>query len=743
MLGLKRILFPLDNVIHGDVTKQAAGSQRRRRTPFIAGDSLAKIPELIQDHGKSRRPKRQRELMANKKLDTGVRKPLHYSMDSLALLGAIGSGQGRSVQKNCVKGNSKTKRAGNKQLTSRIQGGEDGSKNYNDTRVKEVEMGSAHACVKENTIPSRNRLVSERLSSHDPSNRQVSWDLSGLGGMFGVFKPSKNARKRPRSSARAHDAVAPSSSQQEASDQGTGFRPHKRIRKGNTNAILCADPQSNVGLAHTSIASNSSIGEVQLAAIVSGKPPSDCSHSVSSSNKSRKMKRKGKTAAKSVVSSKNVKKNQLSGEVMEATLNNSASSSTRRQPNRDITTRGRREPVQKKNALLQKDKRQQHVRRSSRINKNSEDSSLSDSSASGSTRHSTGASGKPNSCLRTTKEGHQGSSSRTLANANTRVSAINFSTSKSKLTLTEQTLATAEESGFSTNDEFSTEEPLKASRLRRSKRLSGQPTLRSPETTPTRTSARMIRKKEAHLRDTTRALGNRESNKPCTKTVIQETTPESLLQNSSNASPKNAKNGLESMPWTNAENALLREAHREVDAKSRSFWQDIAERVKSRSARECREKWYKLVTTPAAQRRKKERASNEAGLSAADDIFDATPMRFQNHILDFSTLDTSDIGSSIKVQQDCICLEEEASSVLLPSAYGYKTYLKNVKRDVKKAEKMRAPKVPLASNVLRTKTLNMKDSVLGVEIKGRLSLSGNLHVDLNDCESDQESILEH
>ena len=204
------------------------------------------------------------------------------------------------------------------------------------------------------------------------------------------------------------------------------------------------------------------------------------------------------------------------------------------------------------------------------------------------------------------------------------------------------------------------------------------------------------------------------------------------------------KNGGSSERWHEHELHLLCKAHQEVDPKSDAFWEDVADHVGTKTSSECRERWFSFVETPAPPARKpKKTAVRKAATGNEDDIFDATPMKAIFHLPEtcghafdignLRALEQFGIGSAIKVSNDA-CTDLSNNSPLLLAKYGYKTYIKNVKRDMNASASYRLPRMPGAK--AKKKNLSFKDVEGDFEVNGRLSPGGTLRVN-TDCESGQ------
>jgi hypothetical protein len=205
----------------------------------------------------------------------------------------------------------------------------------------------------------------------------------------------------------------------------------------------------------------------------------------------------------------------------------------------------------------------------------------------------------------------------------------------------------------------------------------------------------------------------------------------------------------DSKQWTEREVVLLREAHKEIDPKSVSFWEEASEMVGAKSSEECREKWFSSVKTPVMPTRKikKQQAPKFPAVYADDDIFNATPMKalFQTDSLDESALlfggigglSNLDIGSAIKVGNASVSSSSHAPH---HPQHGYKTYIKAMKRGVRIKKGIRPPRAGKPSKA--RKNLSERDGEGDFEVKGRLSPGGTLRVNAQSHRDTEDDDLD-
>ena len=207
--------------------------------------------------------------------------------------------------------------------------------------------------------------------------------------------------------------------------------------------------------------------------------------------------------------------------------------------------------------------------------------------------------------------------------------------------------------------------------------------------------------------------------------------------------------------WTNEEILMLRNAHKEADPKSYSFWDDIADKLKTRSSSECREKWFDLAMTPDVRARKKASKQLDGDLEATtlldpDDIFNSTPMRtlFSSDLTGALQDDLGPIGycSAIKLA-DSRRIQMKSG---INSKGGYKTYIRGIKRDINKRARKQSTGVKEATRYPRMLTARANEG--DAAMNGRLSPGGTLkvfvssgyeeHAEVNSDGSDYDSSVD-
>lgn len=210
--------------------------------------------------------------------------------------------------------------------------------------------------------------------------------------------------------------------------------------------------------------------------------------------------------------------------------------------------------------------------------------------------------------------------------------------------------------------------------------------------------------------------------------------------------------------WTQEQLDKLRLAHKTVDPKSYSFWDDVSEFFSERSAFECREKWFSLVKTPVVKQKQKkigDRKRNDRFVhhshcsSTDDDIFNATPMRSifvtgddnngsRRAFEGLARICKMNIGSAIKLTNNDVVNEENAEDSppgsIEAQKPGYKTYLQTMRRNMNRQSPKRKRVVGHRNHVLGVTGRNLAAYADegDVEMECRLSPGGTLRVNTND-----------
>jgi hypothetical protein len=261
-------------------------------------------------------------------------------------------------------------------------------------------------------------------------------------------------------------------------------------------------------------------------------------------------------------------------------------------------------------------------------------------------------------------------------------------------------------------------------------------------TTPLPNGALKKNKASAKARDS--PVPSKSAKRPRASEKEGSASTESVAKAKTSENRRNSEVGRDhSKQWTEREVVLLREAHKEIDPKSVSFWEEASEMVGAKSSEECREKWFSSVKTPIMPTRKikKQQAPKFPAVYADDDIFNATPMKalFQTDSLDESVLlfegigglSNLDIGSAIKVGNASVSSSGHAP---IHPQRGYKTYIKAMKRGVRIKKGDRPPRARKAAKA--RKNLSERDGEGDFEVKGRLSPGGTLRV---NTQSDRDT----
>ena len=250
-----------------------------------------------------------------------------------------------------------------------------------------------------------------------------------------------------------------------------------------------------------------------------------------------------------------------------------------------------------------------------------------------------------------------------------------------------------------------------------------------------------IRKTQSKKKKNAKKSKVRISDAPATSITVHQRPQQAATVNIVDAAQ-----GKEEEKWTDEETSRLRQGHKEIDPKSSSFWEEIADIVGGKSASQCREKWFSFVKTPVVRTRKASKnvaAMPTPGIPGGDDdIFDATPMRAlfgaetsdENFGLFGSMENMADFGfgSAIKVAEKSVV----KTTTQHQPRNGYKTYLKTMKREVNKGGTKKSSKG--SRKTKSCKNVSAKAGEGEVELSGRMTPGGTLRVSSKCNEEDYD-----
>ena len=197
----------------------------------------------------------------------------------------------------------------------------------------------------------------------------------------------------------------------------------------------------------------------------------------------------------------------------------------------------------------------------------------------------------------------------------------------------------------------------------------------------------------------------------------------------------------DSSVWKPSELHELFSAHKSVDPKSFSFWEDVAELVSSKTGEECREKWFSLAQTPTAKaaptKAKQVVSRGMSDIAFEDDIFNATPMR--------GVLDTSGCLGETKYKDESKAITQCRTGGIGTGVHqeyfpagvqpkGYKMYIQKMGQCVRRRDPK--PKKGRKNEAKVNKYLSEWDGEGDVEVNGRLSPGGTLRLKTHGDEED-------
>ena len=216
--------------------------------------------------------------------------------------------------------------------------------------------------------------------------------------------------------------------------------------------------------------------------------------------------------------------------------------------------------------------------------------------------------------------------------------------------------------------------------------------------------------------------------------------------------------------WSNDDIAALRSAIKEMNPTSATYWEDVSSAVGTKSAYDCRQKWFSLVATPRVKRAtsKKESkselnaidcklAGNESSDDESDDdddLFDATPFRGgsvenqEENVGKRSIFDQSEFSfgmSPCVLQQRIEKSGKNEVSNVKNRRKGYNTYIENLRRDLNRKDQK-----PKSTKPVQMNKKHVSDSRIFVDesehsrVTGQLLPDGTVQINLQDESQDED-----
>jgi hypothetical protein len=196
---------------------------------------------------------------------------------------------------------------------------------------------------------------------------------------------------------------------------------------------------------------------------------------------------------------------------------------------------------------------------------------------------------------------------------------------------------------------------------------------------------------------------------------------------------------IENQPWNSFELDSLINAHKAVDPRLPTFWEDVSKLVMTKSPVECIEHWYSLAKTPVGKKTipKKIIVSSDFLVDGSqfvipgDDIFNATPMK---GILESNDLRNDNYGLSLgHFERMSEIVDGSAIKATKPPAsykpdhgeqypQGYKTYIRSISRNIMEKDQRPKTKLSLKTSMPLQERANNGD----IEMKCHLSPGGTL-----------------
>jgi hypothetical protein len=199
--------------------------------------------------------------------------------------------------------------------------------------------------------------------------------------------------------------------------------------------------------------------------------------------------------------------------------------------------------------------------------------------------------------------------------------------------------------------------------------------------------------------------------------------------------------------WSSEDFLALKTAYQQANAKSITFWDDIAARVPGKTTSACRQQWFSSAKTPL--QKKKARILADASVSAEDedDLFNSTPLRGCNARLEKGRLFSSfESDSPIKFDKHAtsepVLSNDDDNLGIVDFRFkpGYKTYIRDMKKKVRRGHQRQQKQKP---NKAKHNALIVSERFGDgeVEMRGDLSPGGTLRVQHMFSDDEEDMFL--
>lgn len=220
--------------------------------------------------------------------------------------------------------------------------------------------------------------------------------------------------------------------------------------------------------------------------------------------------------------------------------------------------------------------------------------------------------------------------------------------------------------------------------------------------------------------------------------------------------------------WLDGEVAALREAIKEMNPTSATYWEDVSSAVGTKSAYDCRQKWFSLVATPRVKRAtsKKESKSqlNAIGCKLTgkyssnvesdddddDDLFDSTPFRrglVENKDEEGAKRSIFDDSKFSFGMSPCVLQQKIEKSGLNEVSdvknrrKGYNTYIENLRKDLNRKNQRTKPNRPkLINKKLASESRIFVNESEQNRVSGQLLPDGTVEINVQEESFNEEEM---
>ncbi|KAL3780619.1 hypothetical protein ACHAW5_000157 [Stephanodiscus triporus] len=202
--------------------------------------------------------------------------------------------------------------------------------------------------------------------------------------------------------------------------------------------------------------------------------------------------------------------------------------------------------------------------------------------------------------------------------------------------------------------------------------------------------------------------------------------------------------------WSCDELRILRHCQKGIDPTSNLYWQEVANRVGTKTSYECQMKWQSLVPTPQVRKASKKKNAipkgGEVNASVSDDdededdLFNSSPYREAN--LEDGEEPNARMFTSVGTSTSLTPYIKQSTKSNDPSALkfrrkGYNSYIDNLRKDIRRAEKKKKASLPKHISSDRSH-ISVGIEIGGSQMSGKLLPDGTVKINMLDESSDDD-----